>query len=50
MSVYVCSVYSVLIGQKTLSDPLELELKLVVSLHVGAGGQTGFLWKSNQCS
>lgn len=31
-------------------DPLELELQVVVSLHVGAGNRTSLLCKSNMCS
>lgn len=34
-------------GQKMMSDPLELELLMVVSCHVGAGNQTQVLCKSN---
>jgi hypothetical protein len=40
MSIFpVCvpCVYSTHIDQKRLSDPLELELKMVVSYYVGAG-------------
>jgi hypothetical protein len=36
-------------GQKQASDPLELELQVVVSCHVGAGNQPKDLGKSNQC-
>jgi hypothetical protein len=36
-------------GQKRLSDPLELELWMVVKLCVGASNQTQVLWE-NECS
>jgi hypothetical protein len=32
------------------SDPLELELQMVVSCHRVSGNQTRVLWKSCQCS
>ena len=32
-----------------MSDPLELELQIVVSCHVGAGNSTWVFWKSSQC-
>lgn len=37
--MYVCvqCAYSVCRGQKRLLDPLELELQMVVSCHVGVG-------------
>lgn len=46
--MYVCTsyMYSVFIGQKTMLDPLEAELKMAVSLCVGAGDQTGFSGKA----
>jgi hypothetical protein len=34
--------------QKTLSDPLELKLQMVVSCHEGTGNQTGVFFKSSQ--
>jgi hypothetical protein len=34
-------------GQRKESDPLEPELRMVVSCLVGAGNQTWVLWKSN---
>ena len=37
-------------GQKRVSDPLKLELQVVVSHLVGAGNQTQVLYKSNKCS
>ena len=47
MSVHhVCSAHG---SQKGQSDPLELELQMVVSLYVGAGNQTWVLWKSSLC-
>ena len=35
-------------GQKTASHPLELELEVAVSLHVGAGNRTQVFCKSSQ--
>lgn len=35
-------------GQKGASDSLELELQMVVSLHVGVENQTWELWISSQ--
>jgi hypothetical protein len=35
-------------SQKRALDQLELELKTVVSCHVGAGNQTRILWQSSQ--
>lgn len=38
-------------GQKRrISDPLELELEMFGSHHVGTGGENQVLWKSSQCS
>jgi hypothetical protein len=37
-------------GQKRASDPLELELQMVVNCHVSSGNQIWVLWKNNQCS
>ena len=37
-------------GQKKALDPLELQLQMVVSLHVGSGNLTQVLWKNSQCS
>lgn len=37
-------------SQKTVSDPLELELWVVADHHVGAASPTGVLYKSNECS
>jgi hypothetical protein len=31
-------------------NPLELELEMIVSHHVGAGNQIQVLWKSSQCA
>ena len=36
-------------GQKEVLDPLELELWMVVSCHVGAGNRTQVLCKSSYC-
>ena len=36
--------------QKRVLDPLELELQMGVSHHVGAGNWTEVLYKSSQCS
>lgn len=52
--LYVC-LYTVCMlsacgGQKRTSDPLEPELQMVVTHHVGAGNQTWDLWKSSQSS
>ena len=48
--VYVLSACSILRSQKRASDLLELELQMVVSLHMGAGNQIHVLWKGSQCS
>ena len=37
-------------GQKRTSEPLELELQMVVTHPVGAGKQTQVLQKSSKCS
>lgn len=37
-------------GQKMVSDPLGLELHMIVSLHVGSGNQTQVFGKSSKCS
>lgn len=37
-------------GQEKLSDPLELELPVVVNHYVVAGNQTQVLCRSSQCS
>jgi hypothetical protein len=37
-------------GQERVSDPLKLELQMVVSWQVCAGKQTWVLWKCSQCS
>lgn len=37
-------------SQKSVSDPQELKLELVVSHHAGAGNQTRVPCKSNRCS
>jgi hypothetical protein len=44
------TLYSTHRGQKKVMDPLELELQVVVSYHVGAENQTQVLQKSNQSS
>ena len=36
--------------QKRVLEPMELELKTVVSFHVGVENLTRMLWKSSQCS
>jgi hypothetical protein len=36
--------------QKRASDPLELELEMVMSHHTGAGNLSDILWESTQCS
>jgi hypothetical protein len=46
-ATHVCSAYG---GQKTACAALDLELKMVVSCHVGAGKRTWILWKSSQSS
>jgi hypothetical protein len=37
-------------GQKQKPGPLEMELQMIVSHHVGARNQTWVLSKSNKCS
>lgn len=48
--VYICIPHSCIayVGQKATLDPLELELEVVVSHHVGAENQTRVLRKSKQ--
>lgn len=46
----VYRVYSALRGQKMVSDPLELELKMVVHRHMGTGKQIWVLYRSSKCS
>lgn len=48
--LYTLCVLGALGGQKSVSNPLELELNMIMSGHVGSGNQTWFLWKSNQCA
>lgn len=52
MNVCLCTTQkaSVHRDQKDPSDPLELELLMVVSHHVGAGTQTQVLYKEQVCS
>ena len=46
--IYMCVYLPVAHGvQKRALDPLELELQMVVSHHVGAENQTWVPWKSN---
>lgn len=37
-------------GQKNVSDPLDVELEMVVSYHVAAGNRTQLLFKSQKYS
>jgi hypothetical protein len=37
-------------GQKRALDPLDLDLQMVVSQHVGAAHTPWVLWKGSQCS
>lgn len=37
-------------GQKGVSDPLNLELEVPMSCHVGASKETHVLWERSQCS
>lgn len=37
-------------GQKAASDPLELELQMIVSLHMDAGNGTQDFYKGSRCS
>jgi hypothetical protein len=48
--MYVCALHACSAngGQKRASDPLELELKMAVSHHVGAENQIRVLCKSIQ--
>lgn len=48
--IYVHNKYNAHRYQKRVFGPLELELQLVVSHHVGAGNQTMARWESSQCS
>lgn len=47
--IYVCTPCVSLTPLEARS-PLELELNMIMSGHVGSGNQTWFLWKSNQCA
>lgn len=47
--VYLC-VPGILRGQKRASDSLELELRMVIIHHVGAGNERGALCKGNRLS
>ena len=47
--VYTC-VLGAHEGQKRASDPIELALQMVVSVHVGAWNRTQVLCKISQCS
>ena len=40
---------SYLRGHKGVSDPMELELQLVVTLHVGAGNWIQVIWRKRLC-
>lgn len=46
---YVYVLPSVLEGQKKVLDPLEVELRMTMSYHMGAGAKLWFLCK-NKCS
>lgn len=46
----LCTLLSILRGQKRALDTLELELQMAVSHYVGAGNQTLVLWKHSQWS
>lgn len=37
-------------GQKAASDPLEPQVQMIGSSHVGAETRTWVLWESSQCS
>lgn len=50
LRLYTLCVLGALGGQKSASDPLELELNMIMSGHVGSGNQIWFLWKSNECA
>jgi hypothetical protein len=47
MFVYVPGICG---GQKRASEPLGLELLMVISHHVGAWNPIQVLWKSSQCA
>lgn len=36
-------------GRKRMSDPLELELEMFESCHVGVGNENQVPWKNSQC-
>jgi hypothetical protein len=48
--MYAHHVHAVPSEPEQESDSLELELKMIVSHHVGAGNQTQVFCKSNKCS
>ena len=52
MHVSMCtlSIHGTIRGQKTVIDPLELELETVVSHHAGVGKGILVLCKNSQCS
>lgn len=48
--VHVCAIMCVQCrGQKEVSDPVKLEIQVVVSCHTGAGHQTQVICKSSKC-
>lgn len=48
--MYTTCMPGVLEGQQRTSDPLGLELQMVVNCHVGTSSQTQVLCKNNKCS
>lgn len=46
--MYVCYICAAPEDQKRVSEPLGLELEMVVNHHVGSGNLTLVLWKSSQ--
>lgn len=46
----MCTMYVFGMFQKNASDPLELELQMIMRYHVGAGNHAQVLYNSSKCS
>jgi hypothetical protein len=49
LCVYILHVLSAHVSQKMVSDPPELEVRVVYNYHMGAWNQTQVLCKSGRC-
>lgn len=45
---FVNHVYSICVGLKATSNPMELDMQTAVSQHIGAGYWTCVPWKGNE--